>query len=73
MNVTSIAKDNAIYFENLVPEGALNDENLLWLGAVAADGTACSALGIGIVDEMVYIEWIYTDPLLEEKAQQDLC
>ena len=38
MNVTSIAKDNVIYFENLVPEGALNDENLLWLGAVAADG-----------------------------------
>ncbi len=62
MNVTSIAKDNADYFEDLVPEGAFKNENLFWLGAVAGDGTACAVLGSGIYGDMAYIDWIYTDP-----------
>lgn len=51
MKVTDIATDNAEYFEYLVPEGALEDENILWLGAIAADGTACAALGIRMVSQ----------------------
>lgn len=62
MKITDIAADNAEYFEYLVPEGALENENIFWLGAIAGDGTACAALGIGIYEEMAYIEWIYTDP-----------
>ncbi len=72
-NITNIAPDNAEFFENLVPEGALDDENLLWLGAVAADGTACAVLGAGIYDELAYIEWIYTAPFYRrEGAARDL-
>ncbi len=62
MKVTDIAPDNAAFFENIVPDGALEDENLFWLGAIAGDGTACAVLGCGICEEMAYIGWIYTDP-----------
>jgi hypothetical protein len=41
MKVTEITSDNAEYFEDLIPEGYLENENLLWLGAIAGDGTAC--------------------------------
>ncbi len=61
MKVTGIAPDNAEYFRDLVPEGALDDENLFWLGAVAPDGTACAVLGAGVIEDIAYIDWIYTD------------
>ncbi len=35
MKVTEITSDNAEYFEDLIPEGYLENENLLWLGAIA--------------------------------------
>ena len=62
MKVTEITSDNAEYFEDLIPEGYLENENLLWLGAIAGDGTACAVLGSGVYEDMAYIEWIYTDP-----------
>ncbi len=61
MKVTGIAPDNAEYFINLVPDGALDDENIFWLGAVAQDGTACAVLGAGVIEDIAYIDWIYTD------------
>ncbi len=68
MRVTDIAPDNAEYFESLAPEGALADDNLIWLGAVAGDGTACAVLGVGVYEESAYIDWIYTDPSFRRKG-----
>ena len=61
MKVTGIAPDNAEYFKDLVPDGALEDENIFWLGAVAQDGAACAVLGAGVIEDIAYIDWIYTD------------
>lgn len=73
MKVTVIGPENSGYFEDLVPEGSLGDENLFWLGAIAGDGTACAVLGAGLYEDMAYIEWIYTDPEYREKgAARDL-
>ena len=62
MKVTTIAADNAGFFEDLAPEGALTDENLFCMGAIANDGAACAVLVAGIHDEAACLEWIYTDP-----------
>ena len=56
MKVTGIAPDNAEYFKDLVPDGALDDGNIFWLGAVAPDGTACAVLGAGVIEDIAYIE-----------------
>ena len=68
MRVTGIAPDNAEYFEELVPGGALDDEDLFWLGAIAEDGAACAVMGAGVYEDMAYIDWIYTDPDYREKG-----
>lgn len=40
--------------------GGVENENLFWLGAIAGDGTACAVLGVGVYEEVAYIDWIYT-------------
>ncbi len=62
MKVTYITPGNADYFEGLAPGEILKDEDLVCLGAIAKDGTACAVLATGIYEETAYIEWIYTDP-----------
>ncbi len=71
MDVTRITTDNAEFFEDLVPEGSFGDEGLLWLGAVAEDGSACAVLGGGVHEEMGFIDWIYTAPDYREKSAAD--
>lgn len=71
MQVTDIAPDNAVYFADLVPWGALVDENIFWLGAIAGDGTACATLGAGVYGDSAFIDWIYTDPSYRGEGAAD--
>ncbi len=56
MNITRITPANAEYFELLAPEGGFDDKELVWLGAIAKDGTACAVLGGGICEGMGFID-----------------
>ncbi len=67
MKVTYITSDNAEYFEGLAPVELLYEKNLVCLGAIANDGTACAVLAVGIYGETAYIEWLYTDPAYRRK------
>ena len=67
MKVTYITSDNAEYFEGLAPNELLYEENLVCLGAIANDGTACAVLAVGIYEDAAYIEWLYTDPAYRRK------
>ena len=67
MKVTYITSDNAEYFEGLAPNELLYEENLVCLGAIANDGTACAVLAVDIFEDAVYIEWLYTDPAYRRK------
>ena len=71
MDVTRITPANAGYFEELAPEGSFEDEELVWLGAVAEDGAACAVLGGGVQEGMGFIDWIYTAPEYREKGAAD--
>ena len=71
MDVTRITPANAGYFEELAPEGSFEDEELVWLGAVAEDGAACAVLGGGLQEGMGFIDWIYTAPEYREKGAAD--
>ncbi len=71
MDITRITPANSEYFEELVPDGGFEDEELVWLGAVAEDGAACAVLGGGIQEGMGFIDWIYTAPEYREKGAAD--
>ncbi len=71
MDVTRITPANAGFFEDIVPSGSFGDDGLLWLGAIAEDGTACAALGGGILEDMAFIDWIYTSPGYREMGAAD--
>ncbi len=68
MKVTRVTEENAAYFEDLAPSGALGNEHLLWLGAIAGDGTACALLAAGICEDAAYIDWIYTHPAYRRQS-----
>lgn len=68
MDITRITRVNAEFFEELAPEGSFDDEELVWLGAIDDDGTACAVLGGGAYEGMGFIDWIYTAPQHREKG-----
>lgn len=68
MRVTNISDDNIDYFRELAPEEDFENENLIWLGVVDSDGTACGVIGAGVFEELAYIDWIYVDPAYRKKG-----
>ena len=60
MELTRITKENAAYFEHLLPDELMKDKDLVKLGALS-EGRVVSACAIGIRDGMAHIRWLYTD------------
>ena len=63
MKLTRITGENSEYFSHLIPEGVMNDDELVHLGIIDDDGVPVSAGAVGVADSMARIEWLYTDPL----------
>ncbi len=62
MHITRITENNRGYFDNLCPEDMLEDDGLIFLGAISDEGEASALLAVSISGNMAHIEWLYTAP-----------